>query len=322
MTQMPWPKAPAFPPGRYCEVQVDENTRAYGHFKDIPDGFLVRLLRPTITSYGRTRFYRDSGPGFYPNTCYLIAELPDGSEMTFCSNYLKGDKSYGHRDFKVADLPETEYWEGDEVYFKHLTKGLQAGTISKVDYDEGKDGNVKVTYGFSYEDYGGWSRQGAASFSLQKRGQLYDYKNHGIKPHFDAVEDEAAFYLTQREGREVLNPDASPNLPRLWSYVEFLNALVEGRVDMLSVSNGLFGSGGPPKNPFERTVYHTPYSFQDREVGERIRAAALEGFKHDIARFVPAPRPSIPSQYIERMAKKLEEAGNTEMAARIRQDLT
>jgi hypothetical protein len=317
MTQMPWPKAPEFPPDRYCEVQVDKLTREYGHFKDVPDGSLVRLVRPIINDHTRTRFYKDSGPGFYPNTSYLVARLFDGTEKVFFSTFLKGDRSYDHRNVKVANLPETEFWEHDEVVYSHPEQGPMEGTIDGVQYRE-HEGFVRVTYNFESSGGGGYWGQDASAFQLIRRGKLYGYKVLGVKPCFDDLKEEAQFYLSLREATQLKNPACPPKAAYQWSYVEFLNALVAGDADSLRVSNGFFGAGKPPEDPFERSSAHSPYRFHDREVGERLRAEALAGFREDIARFVPAPRPSVPSQSLARMAAKMEAEGKPGLAAVVR----
>jgi len=62
-----------------------------------------------------------------------------------------------------------------------------------------------------------------------------------------------------------------------WTLKEMLIAIRDGKVDGFTADRGIFG--------MSTDIHHWAYRFNDRELGERVRQATLEGFRDNLIKF-------------------------------------
>lgn len=179
------------------------------------------------------------------------------------------------RRTKIGELPKTDFWEGDIVYTNF--KGA-LGRITSIKYeyldsytsDGTKPMHEHALYDFRFCDENGTDiRQGGSSCGtknsrLFKRGNVWKYYNDEPLMFVDLMQ-EVGFYRGLHQYDEVRNPATKMFN---WTGKEALEAVRAGLADGFNIS-GVLNLVPPSPHPFR---------FHDRNLGERVRAATMEGF--------------------------------------------
>ncbi len=188
------------------------------------------------------------------------------------------DEEYS-TDTWLRELPETAIWEGDTVnvllpnrkgfggpYEDSATSAVLK--VTSIDYGKENDDlyptrfNVHGTYANGAST--GTIFVQAKDLVLVDRGNLW--RHHNNTPLvFKDILDEIKFANMMHKVEEIRNPESQLYT---WTLVQAVTAIRQGVADALGVHHGLFGSG--PTTRVSR--------FEDRELGERVRAKTLAGF--------------------------------------------
>lgn len=287
--------------GDKVRVYIDDESRAYGHpqlaFEF--DGKIGEVVGFAQNESIHDRSYSGK-TGVYSKRGLPLVRFEDGTgdffgaaNLSFVDEDLKTsrqdartargghetDEQYSNTTW-LRPLPETPFWEGDIVQvvserwggnFGAACKGCPTSAILKVDridyYSALKDPE-KLYYNVSGK-YASGHGTGQVSVKapeliLVERGNMWKY-HHGEPLMFIDLQDEIRLHMNTHRVHEVKNPKY--DLYR-WSLKEAVTAVREGTVDGFCVSNGFFGSG--PSIRVQR--------FEDRDLGERVRAKTIEGF--------------------------------------------
>lgn len=169
----------------------------------------------------------------------------------------------------VGPLPDTKFWEGDEVWVQQQTakeRLTYTWVIQSIQYYMGCDER-----GYCY-DVGAYTDEGLVfsqmhrdiDMQLVKRGAIYNHY-HNLPVTFSSLGEEINFEFLLDRAREVRNPETR-NFS--WTMDEVIAAVKAGIVDGFNVAQGFFGA--PPRIRAQR--------FENRDLGERVRAKTLAGF--------------------------------------------
>lgn len=216
------------------------------------------IVRERINNFGHK-------PGLYENKAwiYVTAEgkLPFSISCCFIKPVKPEDCLATSEEKFLAELEETKFWEGDII----STAEYPRIKIVGVKYGWNKEGEPML-YDIS-DDFGcGWYtsvREDMAT--LIERGNVWKYY-HNEPMTFKDIEEEANFYKLLGLYDEVRNPR---NNKYSWSLEEILDAIKEGYVDALSVSNGFMGMSSP---------HNSAIKFRNEDLGNRVRPVVLKGF--------------------------------------------
>ena len=181
----------------------------------------------------------------------------------------------GYRDEqRIDDLPETPFLPGDEVQDTNPfdpDRHLYRFRVLSIDYNfKYQDGSVEHVYNiqaFDREtDQSCYSTMRSGTcLELVVRGNIWRELN-GEPLIFKDMAEESAYATARGRSTEVRNPKS--NLYS-WTKDEVLNAIEDGIVDGFAMPTIPFSFG-------QRSI--SAQRFNDRELGERVRAATLEGF--------------------------------------------
>lgn len=182
-------------------------------------------------------------------------------------------------DTWLRELPETAIWEGDTVNVLASTRKAfgapyedsATAAVLKVTYiDYGKENDANDPTRFNVQGmYSNGCSTGstyvqAKDLVLVEHGNLWRY-HHNMPLVFSDLMDEVKFANVMHKVEEVRNPVTKSYA---WTLKEAVAAIHAGIADAIGVSQGLFGSG--PTTRVSR--------FEDRDLGERVRAKTLAGF--------------------------------------------
>lgn len=256
--------------------------------KGIVTGF-GKITYSRIGSFGRE-------PGVYTNhswvtlnvvmdsisTCFLELEDQEEYKRRYAAwNYTE----YRKNEKPIAPLPEMDFWEGDIVSVDWNKADRTYGCPQHWAGKEMKIASIKYNYlgqkrndGSPMPEYDvtdtekecGTCALNQEHLTLVRRGNVWKYYN-GEKPVFKDLNEEAAFFAMLGHTDEVRNP--ASNLYS-WNLKEMLAAIRSGIVDGFTVNRGIFGTSDK--------LHHNAQRFRDRELGERVRAATIEGFKDKV----------------------------------------
>lgn len=267
-------------------IQVDKEARSWG-YNPAPDGTVAEVVGFSEIPYGRVGNFGYK-PGIYHNRSWPKVKLPTGEVISIGGWNLEPfdkaeyDKKYKarkapdcfdkERDF-IRNLPETKFWEHDEVKpvsqkaIKHLGE-CERVFIVRIDYgDIGRkimDGSPWPFYVVSDAIHGGWTINFREDdFELVKRGNVWNYY-HNLPLVFKDLKEKANFYQAIGRTKEVRNP---ANKIYRWTKDEVLKAIQDGIAHSMRCHGGFFGGDCIGAE-----------WFLDEEVGKEVAKATLEGF--------------------------------------------
>lgn len=287
-------------------MQMDREARSWGR-KGAPDG-TVGIIEGR-NRYEQYRGYEDIRysyePGLYAANGALIVrwiELPEGSVLSDYIEQLGSDclrlqdsdeqkrreeeyrnMTLEERDAlrakvvdekKIGELPEAMYLTGDEILMLEDGESDREHYryhISSIKYNfRFNDGTVEHLYdiSISVRDTGqsaGSTARLAKDIELVQRGNVWR-KVHNEPLLFTDINEEASFARSMGQTEEMRNP--SDGLYR-WTKDEVLNAIRNGIVDGFVLSSAFFSA--------EKFI--SAMRFKDRDLGERVRRATLDGFE-------------------------------------------
>ena len=200
-------------------------------------------------------------PGVYQKSHHALVEDVDGNRGWASSSNLQQIpnvtmmEDFDHQK-RIADLPETEFWEGDMV----MTSNGQLTTILAIDYNSiDQASHKRIIDGKPYvcEQFKR-TFHAADDLTLVERGNIWK-KAHGKELAFHDLYDEIAFHVI--EGDYTFADDLPTNAIDMNMTAETLISKIEsGEADIVrEIGIGL------------RAI-----KFTDREFGETARADYLE----------------------------------------------
>lgn len=293
-----------FKVGDRVTIVICKENRDWG-YNPCEDGTEATVTGFSTITYGRINNF-GYGPGVYVNHAWITVKTDDGKEWSEWSGRLtmvdeeeykrrvavwreKGGMGCKEYKTKLRDIPETEFYEGDKVACAEIQNRweyMEGGSpkylrIANIHFEYMKeDGTMQkcndgVTdmplYDVSPEDSTGcYTSTRPDDLTLIERGNVWKWF-HDEPLSFKDLSEEASFYRAIGRTEEVRNP-ASNNYA--WTKDEILDAIRDGRVHGFSVSGPLFGFAQGPED-----LHHHAIRFLDEEVGKRVAAATLEGFK-------------------------------------------
>ncbi len=264
-------------------------------------GTLAEIIGFGEVHYSRTDSYGKK-PGVYVNRYWVNIRTEDGKEYSEFSGRLemvnqqeyqrrvdewreKGGANAREEEF-IRELPETKFWEDDKVLVFGTSKvvsvdalnasqedfeKIQSGekpesylTIVCIEYGWRSDNNV-WTYRVSDKFGAGWHTYAhEPELVLMERGNFWKHA-HGEPLQFENLKEEMMFFSMLGHKEYIKNPNTDDYE---WTKDEVLEAIKNGSVDGFSIGRLLFS--GNQKIDAVR--------FTDRDLGERVRQATMEGF--------------------------------------------
>ena len=282
-------------------VNVSAESRAYGMHTDYPDGKKGKVVGfNNFIDHRERAMYRIEECGTFLMRGGPIVRFEDGKEevmdphaMAFADQSLNEIRREerasrgGHNTDdsvevikRLGGLPHTPFWEGDEVsiiFGRHKGLGQPVSEcatpaplfVERIDYARNPEDDtiysVSGTYASGHST--GQVRASARDIVLVKRGNMWKYHN-GERDTitFASIEEEIKFAQQRHAVQEVRNP--LRNNWYLWTLAEVLTAVRDDKVDAFTTQGGLFGA--------QATI--RAKRFEDRDLGERVRAKTLAGF--------------------------------------------
>ncbi len=270
--------------GDVVSIKIPKENREWG-YNPCADGTLATVLGFSTISYARVNGC-GVPPGVYWNKSWCKVKLHDESGKEYVENSGRftlvdpddysereaawradGGPSIGHGEHdRIGDLPETAFWEDDQIECKrfpdlHYVTGINYEWMG----DTRNDGSPMPIYRVSPTLEGGsYVSLGDEDLKLVKRGNVYKYFHH-YHIEFKNLEEEATFFNRLGHVHEVRNPETGVYS---WTRDQALAALRSGLGHGINVRDGLFGSG-------RITAVVT---YEDKELGERVRLHTLKGF--------------------------------------------
>lgn len=261
-------------------LKIPEENREWG-YNPAPDGTHATIESFDEIDYSRTQSYGRE-PGIYVNKQWCNLRLEDGESLhigAFClafedleeydrrlnAGHAAGGMDQEHE--RLRDLPETPYWEGDRV---EIISDSRQMIVDRIDYmhigSTRNDGSPWPIYELTEgPGYGTLIGINVDNIRLVERGNIWKYYNNEPIVFSDLME-EATFARTLGLYDDVRNPST---LMYTWTKDEALDAIRDGIAHSISVDSGFFGSG-----PHTRVC-----KFRDEDLGRRVAAATLDGFK-------------------------------------------
>lgn len=254
--------------GDKVTLKVDSEARDWG-YNPGPDGIEVEVIGWSEIDHARLQSYGRE-PGIYENHSWPIVRFPDGQEKSIGSWNLKTDKVFWEDEKKkIRDLPETQFYEWDEVKVIGSRGFYNDRIITGIDYGWMKqkrmDGSPMPYYRVSPDkSAGSYCSYHDSELELVSRGLVWKYFHNEAYSFANEMEEFDFFY---RLGHidEVRNPR---NQLYSWTKDELVESVRDGICDCMSLGNGMFGNG----------IRVTAIRYRDRELGERVRARFLREF--------------------------------------------
>jgi hypothetical protein len=190
---------------------------------------------------------------------------------------LAADEEYSSTT-RISDLPETPFWEHDIVTVHSHKWGGDFGApysecetpavlkIDSINYDDDGNHTYSVSGMYASGHTIGQIRADKKELKLVARGNVWRYYNDEPLIFAD-LKEEIGFHRSLGKIQTLRNP--LRNSYYLWTMSEALAAIRDGRGDAFSHAQGFFG--GHSRIEIKR--------FEDRDLGERVRATTIEGWK-------------------------------------------
>lgn len=251
--------------GDKAKLKIGKENRDWG-YNPGPDGMEVEIVGWSEIAWGRLQSY-NKVPGIYENRSWPIVRFPDGHESSISTCHLECEKHLYGAGKRIRDLPETKFYEWDEV--KCVTRRGNDKVVLGIDYEWMKqkriDGSPMPHYRVGPDRSGGsYCSYGDSDLELVSRGPVWKYF-HNEPVSFETEMEEFQFFYALGHFVEVRNPRSSLYS---WTLEEAIESAGEGICDCLYMSNGLFGGMG----------HLGVVRFNDRELGERARKRFLKEF--------------------------------------------
>lgn len=222
-----------------------------------------------IVNNGAFRLRFDDGTGIIMNT-YDFEHL----NPVVMSLRQKRRRSLGDdppTDTLMEPLPELPFCEMDRVAFVRSDElEEETGTIGRINYDYiGKfctDGVTPMPMFQVNMEGGGTTSLRPESISLIERGNVWRHTN-GWPLRFKDIKEETAFHSAMGWDEQVRCPQTGN-----YDWVNVTNVIAAVRndtVDCLKMTGGFFGAPN----------MHAAIRFRDRDLGKRVQAMFLDGFK-------------------------------------------
>lgn len=173
-------------------------------------------------------------------------------------------KEIGNIYFKIGDLPETPFWEGDMVKLTEHAADPSGWIISGIQHMLTKDPLYQLESTVMRSRYGGGNREYTATvrnLELIKRGNLWKME-HGEPMEFVSIEDEAKFYQSLGMSRNIT---ANGNEVRMEVAI---NALLKGEADQAKVKVVTSKTG--------KDFFFALIKYDNEAFGMRMRAHELK----------------------------------------------
>lgn len=170
---------------------------------------------------------------------------------------------------RTGELPETPFWELDLVSHQRRTYRIRS-----IDYNRWGPDKLHCYDMEEVDQDGAYLRNGTLTvdpnhLELVSRGNVWR-EAHGQTLVFRSLREEAAFASGMGQREEVRNPKSGLYD---WTLEEVLAAIEDGLVD--GFHNATI--------PFNWNATISAVRFTDRDLGERLRAETLKGFKRKLA---------------------------------------
>jgi hypothetical protein len=268
------------------------------------EGWATRRVRNGVegTIIGIHRYQRTQSrvgiyttpPGLYEYNGSPIVRWDDGQfdrpslhDVILIGELLNADRHEraGQKEYRkafetpqfISDLPDLPFYEWDIIEptdkssYNDGWSPSNKFRVINIDYDRlGEFGNGGVTplACLSIEPVEG--RRGSSyaridEFKLSSRGNIYWWYHDKSKLKFEDIKEECSLHKTLGLMTEV-KCDLTGHYG--WPLEAVLPGLTNGSIDVIISHNGMFGSGPSMRG----------YKFNDRELGERVRAVSIEGF--------------------------------------------
>jgi len=254
-------------------MQMDNEARVWGR-RGVADGTEGTILSKTrILSYRERIGYLCREQGVYEQDGVAVVSWDNGvtensdgysiclidkqeDDRRYQEEYASLLKEDNYNDLQnklvnrsyVGPLPDTKFWEGDEVWVQQQTA------------------KERLTYTWVIQSIQYYMEQMHRDIDMHlvKRGVIYNHYRH-LPVTFYSLEEEIKFDFMLDRVREVRNP-STQNFS--WTKDDILAAVKAGVADGFNVAQGFFGA--PPSIRAQR--------FENRDLGERVRAKTLAGF--------------------------------------------
>jgi hypothetical protein len=284
-------------------MQMDPEARGWGR-PGAPDGTIGTVIGftrherhiPRVGGFGQK-------PGVYMcNGVGVVAwdtgqhDTPGAGDLVWLTDHDKRseerrkDKAWNDafetKQF-ISDLPNLPFWEHDivrdktgrvqmgnrtdgllrimSIEYHHLNSKRDDGSpmpIYNVEAPEGRSG-----YTWTDNDDLELVERGNDDLELVERGNVWKWFNgERANIKWKDLHEEAGFHKWLGACDEIRNPRTSYYT---WELQDIRGGLEDGLIDAPSISRGFFGAG-----PALRC-----HKFHDRDLGERVRAEALNGFR-------------------------------------------
>ena len=264
----------------------NENWEWGYHPVDKQNGIEAKVTGFDEIEYSRIQNYGRE-PGIYVNYAWVKLDVLGNDSISSCFLDLKDKAEYDlryaswhHSEFDksrkpIRPLPEMKFWEGDVVSVDWHGRDPSFGSVpyyvSAINYrylgEKRQNGNPMPEYNVTpVGESGCHVSLNESDLTLVERGNMWKHYN-GEKPIFKDLREEANFFENLGKVEEVKNLATGVYS---WTLREAITAIRDGVADGMRVGHGMFGVG---------KLRHHLMRFEDRDLGERVRAATVEGFK-------------------------------------------
>lgn len=266
-------------------INIPKENRSWG-YNPCPNNTIAEVVGFSTITNGRINNYgRD--PGIFENKCQVKVRLPDEKEICISSCHIKPENEETYEQKlsvwrnlssesknirkKIADLPETDFYEGDVVLCSSFIS-KEEWVIHHIQYEyigqHRDDGSNMGIYSLSESLNSGsyLSVFGSDELQLVRRGNVWRYYNN--EPiSFETLQEEAAFHKMLGKTKEIKNPS---NGTYSWTKDEILQAIQVGIVHGFAI-------GFVPYH-LTNTSHLSAICFDDEGLGKRIAKETLKGF--------------------------------------------
>lgn len=203
--------------------------------------------------------------GTYIDFQKLLIVRNDTEEREFV---VRGGSGSANAWIRIGDLPETPFWEGDEVcYDDQHPHGHYSWTVDQVTYVQG----VTMCYFLEGVDRDGFSKTKSHSvisdepLTLVKRGDLWKFA-HDEPLVFTNIEDEAAFYRSLGLSQKLsFAPESGLRGEISWDMGAAVRAIRNGTADEMKIKD-------------KHHITFVLIKYDNEEFGVRMRAHTLAKF--------------------------------------------
>jgi hypothetical protein len=219
------------------------------------NGYHCHKISGVYIDFGNILVANETGVEEYVDALGLMPPPALGSSIAAYVDILGAMSTL---KIKIADLPDTPFWEGDHVIYtgQSHTSIHREFTIVKIRY------NKKPIY---YEVY--YSERNMnlyaedSGFQLVKRGNIWKLA-HGEPLDFTDIGEEAKFYQSLGMSQRVKKPLNDDNL---WNTTDALGAIVRGEGHQMKIKD-------------RKNMLFALIKYDSEEFGERMRAYTLKQF--------------------------------------------